>query len=80
MSMRAIILNSSPERWTGLSGSRRCHADLTGVGFDIGNELGHGRCRERRIDLHQKWRVHDGGDRRNIANEIEVELSDKASR
>ena len=50
------------------------HVDLAGICFGVGDELGNGLGRNRRIHLHDIGHAHDAGDRRNVANEIEIEL------
>src|SRR5450759_1929782 len=52
----------------------RRHVDLARIGFGISDELGNGPGRKRWIDLHDEWRAHDAGDRRDVADEIETEL------
>jgi hypothetical protein len=55
-------------------GASRRHVDLARVGFGIGDELGNTPGRERRIDLHDEGRAGEACYRRNIADEIEIEL------
>src|SRR6266850_260599 len=50
------------------------HIDLARVGFGISDEIGNGLGREGRIDHYDKRRTDNACDRRNIANEIEIEV------
>ena len=53
--------------------SRR-HVDLTRVGLGVCDELGNRRDRHRWMDLQNVERARDACDRRDILDEIEVEL------
>src|SRR5262245_48318323 len=44
------------------------------IGFGIGDEFSDSRGQERGTDLHHQWHAHDLGDRRDIADEVEIEL------
>ena len=56
------------------AGAGRAEIDLAGIGFCIGNQLGHGLCRKRRID-HQRVRsVADQADRRKILARIVADI------
>ena len=52
----------------------RRHVDLAGIGFGIGDELGNRLGRNRWIDLHDDGHADDARDRRDVADEIEIEL------
>jgi hypothetical protein len=52
----------------------RAHADLAGIGFSVGDELGNSRDRKRWIDLHDMRHTDDARNRRNITNEVVVEF------
>ena len=52
----------------------RRHVDLARVGLGVGDELGNGLGRNRRIHLHDVGHAHDARDRRDVADEIEIEL------
>jgi hypothetical protein len=47
---------------------------LIWVGLGISDELGDALSGNRRIDHHDALRAHDACDRRNVADEIEVEV------
>jgi len=55
-------------------GAARGHVDLAGIGFGVGNELGHGLDRQRRVDLEHERIERDDRDRHDIANEVELEV------
>ena len=50
-----------------VSGSVRGQVDLAGVGLGMGDELGNGFGRERRIDQQDEGIVVDAGDRDDVA-------------
>ena len=52
----------------------RRHIDLAGIGLGIGDELGTRLGRKRRIDHHDERRTGDACDRRDVADEIEIEI------
>ncbi len=52
----------------------RPHVDLAGIGFGIGDELGDGLRRERRVHDHHIVGLHGARDRRDIAAEIKLEI------
>src|SRR5437763_1557592 len=54
--------------------ARRSHVDLGRTGFGIGDELGNGSSWHRWIDLHDVCGANGASDRRDVADEIEVEL------
>src|SRR5438105_3916879 len=51
-----------------------CHADLTRVGFGIRDKFRNRFGGNRWVYLHDKRRSIDACDRRDIANEIEIEF------
>ena len=52
----------------------RAIADLSGVSLGMGDELANRRGRERRIDLHDVRYAANTRDRRDVTDEIEVEV------
>ncbi len=50
----------------------RCHVQLSGIGFYIGDELGNVVGRDRRIDLQHVGHARHAGDRREVAFQIEL--------
>ena len=52
----------------------RGHVELARIGFRIGDELGNGFGGDRWIDDHDKESARDSCDRRNVPNEIEIEV------
>ncbi len=52
----------------------RRHVDLARIGFGVGDELRNRRGRHRQVDLHHQRHAHDAGDRRDVADEIELEI------
>ena len=52
----------------------RRHVDLARIGLGIGDELGNRLGRNRWIDHHDEGRADDARDRRDVADEIEIEL------
>jgi hypothetical protein len=52
----------------------RRHIDLARIGLGIGDELGDRFGRNRRIDLHHVGHAVDARDRRDVADEIVIEL------
>ena len=52
----------------------RRHVDLTRIGLGISDELGNGLRWERRVYHQDPWAAVDARDRRDVADEIEVEL------
>jgi hypothetical protein len=56
------------------SNTARRHVDLTGVGFDVGNELGDRLSRKRRVHLQDAYPAIYAGHRSNVAHEIEIQL------
>ena len=51
-----------------------CHADFARVGLGVGDEIGNRFGRDGWICLQNNGHAHDGGDRRNVADEVEIEL------
>src|SRR5262249_44178290 len=56
------------------SDTGRSHVDLAWIGLGESNEIRNGLGRKRRIDLHHLGHAEDASDRRDVANEIEIEL------
>src|SRR6516162_7947349 len=54
--------------------SVRCHADLARISLSIGDELRNGLYRHRGMDLYGKRVSSNARDRRDVADEIEIEL------
>jgi len=54
--------------------ARRGEVELARIGLGIGDELGDGFDRQRRIHLHDHRGAHDAGDRGDVAKEIEIEV------
>src|SRR6516225_8898107 len=52
----------------------RPHVDLAGIDFGIGDELGNRVDRHRRIHLYGEGVTRNAGNRRDVADEIEIEL------
>ena len=52
----------------------RRHVDLARIGLGIGDELGNRLGRNRWIHHHDKGHAADACDRRDVADEIEIEL------
>src|SRR6516165_8370682 len=52
----------------------RRHANLARISLGVGDELGNRLHWYRWMDLHDKRRTGDAGDRSNIADEIEIKL------
>ncbi len=69
-----IILNSSPATWRRGPDAGRRHVDLARIGLGVGDELGNGLGRNRWMYLHDVGRADDARDRRDVADEIEIEL------
>jgi hypothetical protein len=53
----------------------RPHVDLAGTGLGVGNELGNGVDRQRWIYLQDMGLAVNGRDRRDVADQIEIETS-----
>ena len=58
----------------GRADAGRRHGDFARIGLGMGDELGNRLGRNRGMDLHDEWRTGDAGDRRDIADEIEIKL------
>src|SRR5262245_39836455 len=56
------------------SAASRRHVDSARIGFGIADEFGNSPGRNQWIHHHDVWRTDDARDRRDVANEIEVEL------
>src|SRR6516165_2613757 len=56
------------------SGAARRKIDHAWIGLGIGNELGDRLCRKRWIYQHDKGHADDARDRRDVADEVEIEL------
>jgi hypothetical protein len=56
------------------SGAARRKIDLARIGLGIGNELWDRLCRKRWIYQHYKRPADDARDRRDVADEVEIEL------
>ena len=69
-----IILNSSPATCGDGADAGRRHVDLARIGLGIGDELGNGLGRNRWIHHHDIGHADDARDRRDVADEIEIEL------
>src|SRR5262249_36031222 len=54
--------------------ARRCHADLTGIGLRVGDELRKRPSRERWMYHDDKGHADDARDRRDITHEIEIDV------
>ena len=74
MSTPVIILNSSPPTWIEVPLPADAMLTLPGLCLGIGDEFGNGLGRNRRIDRHDEGLAHDACDRRDVADEIEIEL------
>src|SRR5215469_8104023 len=73
MLMPVIILNSSPPTWTEVPMADDAILSLPELAL-AGNELSDRLGRNRRIDDHHERLATNAGDRRNIANEVVIEL------
>src|SRR5262252_5985543 len=58
---------------SGTDAGRR-HVDPTWIGLGVGNELGNRLDRHRGVHLYGKRLASDARDRRDVADEIEIEL------
>src|SRR6516165_12659665 len=58
---------------SGTDAGRR-HVDLAGIGLGIGDELGNRLDRHRGMHLHGKRVASNARNRRDVADEIEIEL------
>ncbi len=58
----------------GSSVADRCHVDLAWIGLGIGDELGNGLGRKRWIHQHNKRKVIDARDGRDVADYVEIEF------
>ena len=56
------------------SGARRSHVELARMGLGVGNEFRKRLSRKGWIHFNDPGATHDGGNRGNIANEIEIEF------
>jgi len=56
------------------AGAAGCVVDLARIGLGIGDELGNGFDRKRRIDHCDQRNAHETCDRHDVADEIEIEL------
>jgi hypothetical protein len=56
------------------AGAGRRHVEFTGIGLGIGDEFGNRLGRNRRVHHHDVGISHDARDRRDVADEIVVEL------
>ena len=56
------------------SGTARRHVDFARIGLGIGDELENRLGRNRWVDLHDERHADNGPDRRDIVQEIEVEI------
>ena len=74
MSTPVIILNSSPATWGEVPIAGRRHVDLARIGLGVGDELGNRLGRNRWIHHHDVGHADDARDRRDVADEIEIEL------
>ena len=75
MSTPAIILNSSPAIWGDAADAARRQIELARIGLGVGDELGNRLGRKRRIAPPCTLGTrHDARDRRDVADEIEIEL------
>src|SRR6516162_9643117 len=54
--------------------SVRCHANLARISLSIGDELRNGLYRHRGMDLYGKRVSSNARDRRDVADEIEIEI------
>ena len=60
-----------PERWLRFRGPARAQVDLAGIGLGIGDELGNGLRRERRVHQHDERIVVDARDRDDVACDVD---------
>ena len=67
-------LNSSPATCCDEPTAAGGEVDFARIGFGVGDEFGNGLGRERRIHLHDQRQQVDAGDRRDVADEIVIEL------
>src|SRR5262249_28957052 len=58
---------------SGTDAGRR-HLDLAGIGFGMGDELGNRLDRHGWIHLHDKGLAMNARDRRDVADQVEIEL------
>jgi hypothetical protein len=56
------------------SNAARCHVQLVGIGLGISDEFGNGLSRDRGINLHHVGNADERRNRRDVADEIVVEL------
>src|SRR5499427_1308188 len=55
-------------------GTARCHVELARMGLGVGDELGNRLGRDRWIHYQDLGCADDGRDRRDVADEVEIEL------
>jgi hypothetical protein len=58
----------------GSSNARRAETDLARIGLGVGRELGNRLGRHRGIDHHHEGEADEASDRRDVAQEHEIEL------
>jgi hypothetical protein len=73
-SIPAMILNSSPATWPGVPMPGEPKLILPGLAFGVGRELGNRLGRHRGIDHHHEGKADEARDRRDVAQEHEIEL------
>ena len=74
MSTPVIILNISPATWGSVPDAGRRHVDLAGIALGIGDEFGNRLGRNRWIHQHDNGLADKARDRRDVSDEIEIEL------
>src|SRR5262249_40647554 len=55
-------------------GTARCHVELARMGLGVGDELGNRLGRDRWIHYQDLGCADDGRDRRDVADEVEIDL------
>src|SRR5262249_61406726 len=72
------LLNHPPADMRRSAVATRCHADLAGVSFGVGNELGDRVSRHRWMERQYLGLAANAGDWRDVADEIEFVVEQRA--
>ena len=74
MSTPVIILNNSPATWLAVAMPADAHVDFARIGFGVGDELRNGLGGTDGLTTITNGNAEDARDRRDVADEIEIEL------
>jgi hypothetical protein len=58
----------------GDTNAARPHVDLARMGLGIADRLGNRACRKGRLHYQHARRARDAGDRRDVVDEVEIEI------